>query len=142
MLCGAKTLENGECKIKTRKGGKCWRHKDNGGGGDLDEKNVRKNWHKAFVLNYVGAAIIDMTDDVDKYRFILEAAYDALYTKKEAKRRKGQLNRNIEVSRTSTDKTSQDFIQPWVRSKMIDLQVLIHNQENTKIKVKKGEAIR
>jgi hypothetical protein len=37
MLCGAKTLENGECKTKTRKGGKCWSHKDNTGGGDLDE---------------------------------------------------------------------------------------------------------
>jgi hypothetical protein len=136
MSCGAKTLENGECKTKTSKGGKCWRHKDNGGG-DLEKKTVRNDWQKAFVLNYVNAAI-DMTDDVDKYRVILEAAYDALYTKKEAKRRKGQLNRYIEVSRTSKDKTSQDFIQPWVRSKMIDLQVLIHNQENTKNKVKQG----
>jgi hypothetical protein len=60
-------------------------------------------------------AAIDMTYDVDKYKVILEAAYDALYTKKEAKRRKGELNHNIEVSRTSTDKISQDFIQPWVR---------------------------
>jgi hypothetical protein len=83
-------------------------------------------------------AAIDMTDDVDKYKVILEAAYDALYTKKEAKRRKGELNHNIEVSRTSTDKISQDFIQPWVRSKMINLQFLIHNQENTKNKVEKG----
>jgi hypothetical protein len=44
VACGAKTLENGECKTKTRKGGKCWCHKDNTRGGDLDEKTLRNDW--------------------------------------------------------------------------------------------------
>jgi hypothetical protein len=80
MLCGAKTLENGESKTKTRKGGKCWRHKDNTRGGDLDEKTVQNDWQNAFVLHYVDAAI-DMTDDVDKYKVILEPA-TTLFTSK------------------------------------------------------------